>query len=131
MFGNALSNLNKLIFYCEIIGCKRIILDNKIYWFIKRKIIINKKITISVANRFKFMKFNSKILYFNSSRIYNYFFKIRPEIRINYLKFEIIKNLPIDFLMTLYLYILEVVIFLIKNIIDGILNLLYVFIKRY
>ena len=93
-FGNALSNLNKLIFYCEIIGCKRIILDNKIYWFIKRKIVINKKITISVANRFKFIKSNSTILYFNSSRIYNYFYKIKPEIKINYLKFEIIKNLP-------------------------------------
>ena len=92
-FGNALSNLNKLIFYCEIIGCKKIILDKNIYWFLKRKIKINNRIIISVDNQTKFINNNSSILYLNTNKIYNYFFKIRPEIRINLLKYEIIKNL--------------------------------------
>ena len=30
-FGNLLANLNKVLFYCEIIGCKFIILDETIF----------------------------------------------------------------------------------------------------
>ena len=52
-FGNAICTLNKIIFYCEIIGCKKIILDKKIFWFIKNKIIINDNITIEVKYKNK------------------------------------------------------------------------------
>ena len=36
-FGNQLIILNKVIFFCEILKCKRIILNKEIYWFIKKK----------------------------------------------------------------------------------------------
>lgn len=32
-FGNLLCSLNKIIFYCEILGCKKIFLDKDIFWF--------------------------------------------------------------------------------------------------
>ena len=41
-FGNQFIILNKAIFYCEILGCKKIILNKKYFWYIKHK-IINKK----------------------------------------------------------------------------------------
>jgi hypothetical protein len=51
-FGNCLILLNKLIFYCEIIGCKNIILLEKYFWFIKNTINIKKNnITIYVKSR--------------------------------------------------------------------------------
>ena len=92
-FGNSLCNLNKLMFYCEIVGCKKIILDKEIYWFINNTIEAN-NITISADKKYKYMNSTLKLLYLNTNDIYNYFFKIRPEVRINYLKNEIIKNLP-------------------------------------
>ena len=92
-FGNSLCNLNKLIFYCEIVGCKKIILDKTIYWFINNTIKAN-NITISADNKYKYFNSTLNLLYLDTNNIYNYFFKIRPEVRINYLKNEIIKNLP-------------------------------------
>ena len=92
-FGNALCNLNKIIFYCEIIGCKKIILDENIFWFIKNKTIIKENnITIEVNNKKKYEK--SNIIYYESHRILFYLNKIKPEIKINFLKFEMIKYLP-------------------------------------
>ena len=38
-FGNKLILIKKIIFYCQILGCKKIILSNN-NWFIKNKIII-------------------------------------------------------------------------------------------
>ena len=37
-FGNQFILLNKAIFYCELLGCKRIILNEKFFWYIKSKI---------------------------------------------------------------------------------------------
>lgn len=92
-FGNLLINLNKLIYYCEIIGCKLIILDRKAFWFIKNKINIKKYgITITVDDKEKYN--NSFTIYYNSGNIFYSFFVIKPEIRIHILKNEIIKNLP-------------------------------------
>ena len=92
-FGNSLCNLNKLMFYCEIVRCKKIILDKAIYWFINSEIKAN-NITICADNKYKYFNSTLNLLYLDTNNIYNYFFKIRPEIRINYLKSEIIKNLP-------------------------------------
>jgi hypothetical protein len=38
IFENLIMIINKAIYYCEILQCKNIILDNKYYWFIKKKI---------------------------------------------------------------------------------------------
>ena len=62
-FGNCIVILNKILFYCEILGCKTIILDE-----------------------------NSS-LYYNSPLIFYAFFYIKPEIRIDLIRNEIIKNL--------------------------------------
>ena len=37
-FGNLVAFLNKLLYYCEIVKCKFIILNEKKFWFINKKI---------------------------------------------------------------------------------------------
>ena len=92
-FGNCIVFLNKLIFYCEIIKCKNIILNKDFYWFIKNNITISDyNITISVDD---YKKYNNSIaLIYDSWALFFSFFKIKPEIRIHYLRNEIILNLP-------------------------------------
>ena len=93
-FGNSIALLNKYIFYCEIIGCKSIVLDNKFYWFIKKKInLIYNNITIEIDDIYKYTN-NSSILFDNESSLYYLFFNIKPEIRIHLLRKEILNNLP-------------------------------------
>jgi hypothetical protein len=92
-FGNCIVFLNKLIFYCEIIKCKNIILNKDFYWFIKNNITISDyNITISVDD---YKNYNNSIaLIYDSWDLFFSFFKIKPEIRIHYLRNEIILNLP-------------------------------------
>ena len=101
-FGNILVILNKLIFYCEIIGCKAIILNNSSFWFIKNKIKIpSNNMTIEVGN------YNESLFLFNDSSdslLYSMFF-FKPEIKINFLREEIIHNLPKTLSSKEYLYI--------------------------
>ena len=62
-FGNTLLCLNKLIFFCEIIGCNEITLHNKAFWFIKNKVFLNSyNITINAIknNRNYNLKNNDK-----------------------------------------------------------------------
>ena len=50
MFGNQIILINLVIFFCEILGCKKIILDKNWNWFIKNKIIYKKyKMIIDVG----------------------------------------------------------------------------------
>ena len=92
-FGNCIVFLNKLIFYCEIIKCKNIILNKDFYWFIKNNITISDyNITISVDD---YKNYNNSIaLIYDSWDLFFSFFKIKPEIRIHYLRNEILLNLP-------------------------------------
>ena len=90
-FGNCIVFLNKLIFYCEIIGCKFIVLNKDIYWFIKNNITIN-NISISVDDDRNYN--NTTSLIYDSWDMFFSFFKIKPEIRSNYLRKEILLNLP-------------------------------------
>ena len=93
-FGNCLLFLNKFLFYCEIIGCKSIILNRKTFWFIKNNITIDKSnITISVDDDINFYN-NSSTFIYNTGEMFFYYFLIKPEIRINYLRNEILLNLP-------------------------------------
>lgn len=50
-FGNQFLLLNKAIFYCEILGCKRIILKTQYFWYIKNKITSKNKILIKTENK--------------------------------------------------------------------------------
>ena len=92
--GNAIALLNKFIFYCEIIGCKSIILDKNIFWLIKNKIALkNNNITIEVDDIIKYKKNNNTLIY-EASMFFYYFFNIKPEIRFHLLRDEIFKNIP-------------------------------------
>ena len=91
-FGNSIVILNKLLFYCEIIGCKTIILDKDIFWFIKMPIKI-KKYNISIIVDNKTHCNNRSSLYYYSLSIFYSILDIKPEIRINLLRNEIIRNL--------------------------------------
>ena len=90
--GNQLILLGKAIFYCEILGCKRILLKNdKI--FIKNKIYYEKyNITIEICNNYFFS--DRQIVHDLSYNWLFYFSFIRPEIRVDILKEEILNNLP-------------------------------------
>jgi hypothetical protein len=90
-FGNCIIFLNKVIFYCEIIGCKYIVLNKDIFWFIKNNITTN-NISISVDDYQNYK--NTTSLIYNSWDIFFSFFKIKPEIRSNYIRNEILLNLP-------------------------------------
>ena len=91
-FGNCIVLLNKILFYCEIISCKTIILDENKFWYIKNQIFYGKNnISIKVGKKKNFK--NSSSLYYNSPSIFYSFFYIKPEIRIDLIRNEIIKNL--------------------------------------
>lgn len=91
-FGNCLIVLNKILFYCEIISCKTIILDENIFWFTKNQTIIEKyNISIKVGKDIKCDNISS--IYYNSMTPFYSFFYIKPEIRINLIRNEIIRNL--------------------------------------
>ena len=90
--GNQLILLSKVIFFCEILGCKSIILD-KHNWFIKNKIYYEKyNMTIQTMKK----------LFFGTQQIINdisynwlfYFSYIKPELRIDVIKKEIMNNIP-------------------------------------
>ena len=62
-FGNKIKHLENVIFYCHILKCKKILLDKKNFWFIRKNLKIKKyKMSIEIKNE----KDNSK-----SSKINN------------------------------------------------------------
>ena len=84
--------IGKAIFYCSVLKCKRIILD-KYNWFIHNTIFYEKyNLTISKDNGTLFKRKN--IIYDISSNWLWYYSYIKPEIRIDILKTEILNNLP-------------------------------------
>ena len=93
-FGNCLCILNKILFYCEIVGCHNIILNHSIYWFINNTITIQtNNLSISVSEH-NYFNNSSSLLVYNSCDIYYSFFNLKPEIRIHFLRDEIIHNIP-------------------------------------
>lgn len=92
-FGNQLITIYKTIFYCQILECRKIILDKNLYWFLKNK-IINKKyrMAIQIKNRNEINKYDTFIDKTDNFFFYNKY--IEPKFRINLLRKEIIKNLP-------------------------------------
>lgn len=93
MFGNQIILINIIIFYCEILGCKRIILDKNWNWFIKNRIYYRKyRILIKVG---EVNKFKSDTGVIDCSTNFFYYSKyIKPELRMNVIKKEILNNIP-------------------------------------
>ena len=91
-FGNQFIILNKIIFFCEILGCKKVLLDKKYYWYIKNQIYDKKNKIIIRPGYLKVQDSPSIIdetfIFFHYSNIFKIDFKI------SLLKNEIINNLP-------------------------------------
>ena len=92
-FGNNIILLYKAIFYCQILGCKRIILNKKYFWFISNKIISNNlKLTIKIGKENDYIN-NNKIID-ETNLFFWYINSIMPKYRYELLKKEIYNNLP-------------------------------------
>lgn len=88
-FGNQIQILNNIIFICEIIVCKRIILDKRYFWYIKKKIIDrNYRISIDIGDINDYLNTSTII-----DKTYNFFNK-NCENRMFILRKEILRNLP-------------------------------------
>jgi hypothetical protein len=96
-FGNNLVTINNCIFYCEILGCRKIILNknqSKRKWLIKNPIYINEiDLTIKLDSNINCQNDEILCLYEISWIIY-YPKIILPQVRTNLVKTEILKNLP-------------------------------------
>ena len=92
-FGNCLVTINNLIFYCEIIGCHRIIFFGQ-YSLIRRPIYI-KELNISIITYSRVNCEDDSVLclpYKNWNPYYTGL--VKPQIRTQYLKEEIMRNIP-------------------------------------
>ena len=88
-FGNCLIHINNFIFYCEIVGCHTIII-NTVHSLIKNPIYIEKlNITIIPGSE---INCTDEFTLCNV-RFFSPLF-IKPQIRIQYLKEEIMRNIP-------------------------------------
>ena len=93
-FGNLLVLLNKIIFYCEILKCKKILLRKTNSIFIKNKIKDDEfNLTIEVINSSRKIKLKNTLSFYFPYAFFN-FLEIRPENRFYIIKKEILKNLP-------------------------------------
>lgn len=93
-FGNQIILLNKAIFYCEILKCKRMILNKYIYWFISNNTIdTNNNMTIELGNISDYQN-KSNILIDSTNNYFWYYEYYRPQYRINIIKDQILQNLP-------------------------------------
>ena len=91
-FGNQLIMIYKTTFYCQILGCKKIILDKKYNWFLKNKIINKKyKMIIEIDNIININKYHTIID--KTSNFFYYSQYLNPSLRIDLFRGEIMKNL--------------------------------------
>ena len=88
-FGNSLYAINNIIFYCEIVGCHEIIINTP-HFLIRNQIYI-KKLNITIIPG---SGVNCEDEFTLCNWIPSFPIFIKPQIRIQYLKEEILKNLP-------------------------------------
>ena len=97
-FGNNILVINNAIFFCEIVGCHKIILNNT---NLKRRLLINKSIfnkqlNITIMQGSDIDCNNKNIFCINEVSWNIYYPRITiPQVRIQILKGEILRNLPI------------------------------------
>ena len=99
-FGNNLLQINNAIFYCELVGCHKIILNNNINnnlgksWLITKPIYIkNTNITIIQGSNVD-CKSNTVLCFYEISWCIYYPKIIIPQVRTGLIKSEILRNLP-------------------------------------
>ena len=92
-FGNTLILLNNLLYYAEVLNINNIYLNSRMNWPIKRNITIE-NINIKFVSSSDLNFEDERIICFNPYSVYSQKV-IRPEIRINKIKDEIFKNLPV------------------------------------
>ena len=96
-FGNSLITLNNLIFTCEIVGCNKIILRDhhiKRLWLIKNPIYIKKlNLTITLGSH---VHCDDDTVLCVSIATWDPFVPtfVKPQVRIRYIRDELINNLP-------------------------------------
>ena len=91
-FGNQLVLLNKVIFYCEILKCKKILLEPYNNVYIRNKIIDEQfNLTIDLAKSEIDYKDNISQYY---PHPYYFFLEVTPENRFSVFKNEMLRNLP-------------------------------------
>ena len=97
-FGNQFLALNKLIFFCEIMKCKKIIIPQRNDLFIKNDIYDEKyNITIEVEKRYRSLydkNFDKNVFPVGYNNLFFTLFNFKVENRMEVLRDEIIKNLP-------------------------------------
>ena len=96
-FGNNMIQLNNAIFFCEVVGCHKIILNKKrlkFSWLISQPIYIkNSNITILLGSKID-CKNNKTLCFYEISWGIYYPKFIIPQYRFKLIKFEILRNLP-------------------------------------
>ena len=97
-FGNNMIQLNNAIFFCEVVGCHKIILNKKVLkfsWLISKPIYIkNSNITIYLSSNID-CKNNKTLCFYEISWCIYYPKFIVPQFRFQLIKPEILRNLPI------------------------------------
>ena len=90
-FGNQIHLIDKAIFSCEILGCRKIILDKNNNWFIKKKISYKKfKMSFEIKNENN-IEYSNVIL---DKTPFFFFYYFKREHRLEIIRNEIINNLP-------------------------------------
>jgi hypothetical protein len=92
-FGNLFIIISKVIFYCQLLGCKKIIIENnEKTWFIKNKIIDKQHKLIILSDKLNKEK-NICTIFDKTSNFFHYSKYIFQKSN-GLLKSEILKNLP-------------------------------------
>jgi hypothetical protein len=93
-FGNMIKFLEKAIYYCHIIDCKKIFLDKKKIWFIRKNLKIKKyKMSIEIKNEKDIITYDT-IIIDKTDNFFNYNKYTKYEYNLDIFKNEIIANLP-------------------------------------
>ena len=102
-FGNSFVSMNNLLFYCEILGCKKILLNAnyfKFKWYLKNKIIYNNSLmnnTNIIINQDLEKNINCSspdtVCSFLGGFLY-YPMVVKTQVRVEAFKNELLNNLP-------------------------------------
>ena len=113
-FGNQILLIDKAISSCEILGCKKIILNKQNNWFIKKKIPHKKyKMSFEIKNESN-IEYSNVIIDKTKFFFYYHFKYFKKEHKLELIRNEIINNLPKFSILIkmIFLFILEVAIYL-------------------
>ena len=93
-FGNQLIRIFNTMFICEILKCKKIFIEKENNWYLKNK-IINKKYKIFIEPKLKKSLDKLNIIIEETPFLFYFSYILLPIKRVNILRKEIMRNLPI------------------------------------